>query len=125
MIAAKVVEELDETGAIRELFCRNERVALWLSTGAGYAVVVMVGALNVASLSTALTGEIASGGEQLFSPERPPRLDRGDELGRFNLGSTIVLLLPRGIASWNGDLEPGRSVRMGEALGQLLPAAAE
>ena len=47
--------------AIDELFCRNERVTLWLDTAAGPAVVVMVGALNVSSLSTGISGEIEIG----------------------------------------------------------------
>jgi phosphatidylserine decarboxylase len=112
---------LKTAAAIDQLFCRNERVALWLSTPAGYAVLVMVGALNVSSLSTALTGEIASGGERLISPDAPLRLARGDELGRFNLGSTVVLLFPRDVAEWSDALEPGQSVRMGEALGRIAP----
>lgn len=112
---------LKTAAAIDQLFCRNERVALWLSTPAGYAVLVMVGALNVSSLSTALTGEIASGGERLISPDAPLRLTRGDELGRFNLGSTVVLLFPRDVAEWSDALEPGQSVRMGEALGRIAP----
>jgi phosphatidylserine decarboxylase len=107
-------------GAIAGLFCRNERVTLWLSAGGGYCVVVMVGALNVASLSTALTGEIYPGPERLYSPETPARLGRGDELGQFNLGSTVVLLFPRGAIEWDAALASGQSVRMGQALGRRL-----
>ena len=105
--------------AIDTLFCRNERVALWLSTNSGYAVVVMIGALNVASLSTALTGEIESGSERLLSPDLPVRIERGGELGRFNLGSTIVAVFPRGSVEWLETLAPGQTVRMGQALGRL------
>jgi phosphatidylserine decarboxylase len=108
-------------GAIERLFCRNERVALWVSTPAGYAVVVMVGALNVASLSTEISGEIPSGAERLLSPESPRGLARGGELGRFNLGSTVVVLMSRGMAEWQDGLESGQTIRMGEALGRLRP----
>lgn len=105
--------------AIDEVFCRNERVALWLDSAAGPAVVVMIGALNVASLSTGISGEIASGAPRVFEPPDPPALGRGAELGRFNLGSTIVLLFAKGQATWLPSLEPGQRVRVGQSLGQL------
>ncbi|HEY5666575.1 MAG TPA: archaetidylserine decarboxylase [Gammaproteobacteria bacterium] len=105
--------------SIDNLYCRNERVALWLSTSIGDAVVVMIGALNVASLTTALTGEIASGPEcLLLSSEDPPALERGAELGQFHLGSTVVMLFPRSTVEWDPALAPGQSVRMGQALGR-------
>jgi len=107
--------------AIDQLFCRNERVALWLSGDTGYCVVVMVGALNVASLTTALDGEILPGPERLISPATPPILARGAELGRFNLGSTVILLFPRGAIAWQDGLAAGQAVRMGQALGRKLP----
>jgi len=106
-------------GAIDDIFCRNERVALWLDTARGPAVVVMVGALNVASLSTRISGEIASGASRVFEPVEPPTLERGAELGRFNLGSTVVLLFARGAASWLPSLEPGQRLRVGQALGRF------
>jgi phosphatidylserine decarboxylase len=109
--------------SIDNLYCRNERVALWLSTPIGYAVVVLVGALNVASLSTSLTGEIESGAERLLSSESPPSLGRGDEIGRFNLGSTVVLLFPRSTVEWDTSLVPGQSLLMGQALGRIAPAS--
>lgn len=104
---------------IDELYCKNERVALWLSSAVGYSVVVMVGALNVASLTTTLTGEITSGQQRLLSAEAPKALARGDELGRFNLGSTVVMLFPRGSVEWLETLAPGQSVKMGQALGRI------
>ena len=105
--------------SIDEVFCRNERVALWLDSTVGPVVIVMVGALNVASLSTALSGEIASGEPRILSPVRAPALERGAEIGRFNLGSTIVLLFPAGKARWLSSLATGQRLRMGEAIGLL------
>ncbi|MGD8339424.1 MAG: archaetidylserine decarboxylase [Gammaproteobacteria bacterium] len=105
--------------SIDGLYCRNERVALWLSTSIGYAVVVMVGALNVSSLSSELTGEIESGRERLLSSESAPELERGAELGRFNLGSTVVLLFPRATVEWDESLVAGQSLLMGQALGRI------
>jgi phosphatidylserine decarboxylase len=109
--------------AIDGLYCRNERVALWLSTSIGYAVVVMVGALNVASLTTALSGEIQSGPERLLGSEAPAAIARGGELGRFNLGSTVVMLFPEGTVEWNETLVPGQQLTMGQALGRTQAAA--
>ena len=107
------------TASIQDLYCRNERVVLWLSTPIGYAIVVMVGALNVASLSTMLTGEIESGPERIVSSESPPQVARGEELGRFNLGSTVVVLFPRGTVEWDPSLTAGRSLKMGQAIGRI------
>jgi phosphatidylserine decarboxylase len=105
--------------AIDQLYSRNERVALWLSTAFGYSVVVMVGALNVASLTTVLSGEIQSGGERVLAAEAPIALARGAELGRFNLGSTVVMLFPRGSVDWLPTLVPGQKLAMGQALGRI------
>ncbi|MDX1563076.1 MAG: archaetidylserine decarboxylase [Gammaproteobacteria bacterium] len=104
--------------SIAKLFCINERAALWLSTRIGPSVVVMVGALNVASLTTVAHGEIQSGASRLLDDE-PLALARGDELGRFNLGSTIVLLLPRDRVDWLDSLTAGQTVAMGQAIGRL------
>ena len=79
--------------AIPRLFCRNERVVCWFDTDHGTMAVVLVGALNVSSISTFAHGEIASGSPRLMV-ERPPRaVARGAEIGRFNMGSTVVVLL--------------------------------
>ena len=110
---------LATANAIDELFCRNERALLWLSTDIGYAVVAMIGALNVSSLTTILTGEIPSGGERLVSPESAPPVERGGELGRFNLGSTIVVVFQHGVVDWIGTLAPGQTVRMGQPIGRV------
>ena len=48
---------------------------------------------------------------------------RGAELGRFNMGSTVLLLLPPGLARWDRQLAPGSAVAVGQALGSLLVAA--
>lgn len=111
------------TKAIDRVFCRNERVALWLSTAVGDSVLVMVGALNVASLSIAQTGEIHSGPERLISPRTPLQLARGAELGRFNLGSTVVMLFPRGAVEWLETLKSGQSLKMGQAIGRVTAIA--
>ena len=109
----------ETTASIDEVYCRNERVAVWLASDFGYVVVVLVGAFNVASLTTVVTGEIASGAPQLISAEAQGRLARGAEVGRFNLGSTVVLVFPRGTVEWDASLVSGQAVQMGQALGRL------
>jgi phosphatidylserine decarboxylase len=49
----------------------------------------------------------------------PLALAKGDEMARFNMGSTVILLLPRGAVTWSGSLAAGRTVRMGERIGTL------
>jgi phosphatidylserine decarboxylase len=105
------------------LFRRNERLVMHLRTAYGPAVVILVGALNVGSISTPWTGEIRPRKEgvvdELDISGYPAELDKGDLLGWFNMGSTVILLLPRGVCEWDDDLEPGATVRMGEEIGEL------
>lgn len=103
------------------LFCRNERVVCRFETAAGPMAVVLVGALNVSSISTAWLGEIASGKARVWDDagHTGRRFGRGEEIGRFNLGSTVVLVLPPGQALWRSNLAPGQDVRMGQALAKL------
>ncbi len=105
------------------LFRRNERLVMHLRTAHGPAVVILVGALNVGSISTPWTGEIRPRKEgvvdELDISGYPAELDKGDLLGWFNMGSTVILLLPKGVCEWDDDLEPGATVRMGEEIGEL------
>ncbi len=82
--------------AIPRLFCRNERVVCWFETDYGTMVVVFVGALNVSSISTFAHGEIASGAPRDWREPQPRAVALGDEIGRFNMGSTVVVLLGDG-----------------------------
>ncbi len=107
--------------AIPRLFCRNERLVLWLSTAIGPIAVVLVGALNVASLSTPWLGEIPSGGPRFWRAETLPAepLTPGAEIGRVNLGSTVVTVLPSGSVAWDSAVGPEETVRMGMRLGSV------
>jgi phosphatidylserine decarboxylase len=86
----------------------------------------MVGALFVGSMSTIWHGEITptrarSGVRALAAGGAADRWQpRGALLGMFNMGSTVILLLPPGLARWDAGLEAGTSVRVGRALGTLL-----
>ena len=109
--------------AIRGLFSRNERVVCSFRTPAGPLAVVLVGALNVASLSTAALGDIPSGKAQTWPHDPPIQVGRGDEVGRFNLGSTVVLVFGRGAVEWRQGLRPGEAIRFGRAIGTVRARA--
>lgn len=108
--------------ALPRLLCRNERAVCWFDTAVGPMAVVLVGALNVSSISTAWLGEITSGSARVWDNAEPSGrgFRRGEEIGRFNLGSTVVFVLPPERATWRPELAPGQAVRMGQALASLV-----
>ena len=105
------------------LFRRNERLIMHFDTAQGPAVLIFVGALNVGSISTPWTGEIRPRKDGVVDvldlSAHPTGVSKGDLLGWFNMGSTVILLLPPGTGEWAADLDPGRTLRMGEAIGKL------
>lgn len=105
------------------LFARNERIACVFDTEAGPMAVVLVGALFVGSMSLAWTGEVtAAAGRRVYDLDTgnpPVTLEKGAELGRFNMGSTVVLLWPRGAVRLEERLAPGAALRMGERIARL------
>jgi phosphatidylserine decarboxylase len=105
--------------AIDRLFCRNERVICWFSTPIGPMVVVLVGALNVSSVSIVNRGEIASGAPREWLEDRGLPLARGAELGRFNMGSTVIVLFGAHAVRWAEALRPGAALAMGNAIGRV------
>lgn len=108
---------------VDRLFCRNERVVCRFEGAFGPAAVVLVGALNVSSIGTARLGEIASGGARRWAEPEPVAYARGEEIGRFNLGSTVIVVFARGAAVWDEALAHGQPLRMGMRIGTLTPAA--
>ena len=107
------------------LFARNERVILQFDSQAGPHALVLVGALFVGSMGTVWHGDIAPrrarGAIALPVPSGAVAapLARGAELGRFNMGSTVILLLPPGAAGWDAALACGSTLRVGQRLGEL------
>lgn len=109
----------DATAAgVPGLFARNERLVMVFDTAVGPAALVMVGAMIVATIETPFATP-ASPYERLIDTPHAQRVERGDEVGRFLLGSTAILVLPRDTVVPLDALTPGKRVRMGEALGQL------
>jgi len=108
-------------GSVPRLFTRNERIACVFDTAAGPMAVVLVGALFVGSMSLAWSGRISPAGDEPGVRELPIHdpiiaLDRGAELGWFNMGSTVVVLFGPGGPALVDGLAPGRAVRVGERL---------
>jgi phosphatidylserine decarboxylase len=104
------------------LFARNERVVCMFDTALGPMALVLVGATIVGSMATVWHGQV-----------NPPRtgtlrswdyadqqivLKQGEEMGRFLLGSTVVLLFAQGAVQLQPDWNAARAVRLGEAMGQ-------
>jgi phosphatidylserine decarboxylase len=110
--------------AIDRIFCRNERAICWFETTAGTMVIALVGALNVSSVSTFNRGEIPSGAPQHWVEPAPARVARGEEIGRFNLGSTVVMVFGPNAVRWDARLKDGTTVLMGQALGRVESSAA-
>jgi phosphatidylserine decarboxylase len=109
------------------LFARNERVICAFESEHGPFVVVLVGALFVGSMSTVWHGEVTPRrrGLQRLTPCGTAALwqPRGAELGLFNMGSTVLLLLPPLLARWQPGLQPGTALAVGQPLGHLLSPA--
>lgn len=105
--------------AIPRLFCRNERAVCWFATERGPMAVVFVGALNVSSITTLTRGEIASGPAQHWLEREPRRVALGEEIGRFNMGSTVIVLLADPTLRFAAATHDGVGVRMGQLLGTL------
>jgi phosphatidylserine decarboxylase len=108
---------------VRGLFRRNERLILHFRTAHGRAAVILVGALNVGSISTPWSGAIRprkTGVVEIINVSAATTtLNKGDLLGWFNMGSTVILLLPAGAAEWHANMQSGNRLRMGEAIGTL------
>lgn len=113
--------------AMPKVFARNERVAAIFDTELGPFAMVLVGAFFVGSIETVWAGMISPPHRRSplarYQPVHPPRLERGAEMGRFNMGSTVILLAPAGTLQWNPALGPARPLRMGQALGIKTPPA--
>ena len=108
---------------VNGLFRRNERLIMHFETDRGPAVLIFVGALNVGSISTPWTGELRPKKHGVVDvPDisgHSTTVKKGDLLGWFNMGSTVILLLPAGGSQWDNDLQPGEKLRMGEVIGQF------
>jgi phosphatidylserine decarboxylase len=111
---------------IPRLFARNERVVTLWETEVGPMALVLVGAIFVGSIETVWAGEV--------TPPRARRISRasyadgvalpaGAEMGRFNMGSTVIAVFPSDVVAWDPALTPETRVLMGQTVGRIRPAA--
>lgn len=105
---------------VPQLFARNERILTLFDTPFGRFALVMVGALNVGSMATVWAGTLTPAARRLVTRISCPTLtlDKGAELGRFNMGSTVILLFARNRAQWHSLLRAGSVVQLGQPIGQ-------
>lgn len=112
---------------VPNLFARNERVICEFDTVFGPMVQILVGATITASMSTVWAGVINPPRtkevmvyEYLTTGETAVHLKKGQEMGAFRLGSTVINLFPKGAVELETYLKAGEPTKMGERLGQIL-----
>lgn len=106
---------------VPKLFARNERAVCVFDTDAGPVAVILVGAMIVAAIETVFTGQItplANKIQTIDFSKQPLSREKGEELGRFLLGSTVVLLFPENACQWQPELAAGSTLKMGQLIGK-------
>ena len=106
---------------VERLFARNERLVCYFDTEAGPMAMILVGAMVVAGIETVWSGRVApppSGPQVIDYRELPApvSLDKGEEMGRFCLGSTVILLFPDDSVEWDEQYMAGTPTRLGVEL---------
>jgi len=107
---------------VDRLFARNERLVCHFDTDFGPMAMILVGAMVVAGIETVWSGRVAPPSKSPLTVDyihlpTPVELAQGDEMGRFMLGSTVILLFPAGVISFGEHCAAGTLTRMGEVLG--------
>ncbi len=108
--------------AVPDLFARNERVVVTFDTPIGPMVMVLVGAIFVGSMATVWSGQITpSYGKVIqqwtYDGEQAITIEQGQEMGRFNMGSTVVLLFGEQAVKFNDAIEADEPIQLGHAMG--------
>lgn len=109
---------------IPRLFARNERVISLFNTPAGAMALIQVGAIFVSSIETIWQGVVTPPRRkqiQRWQYNKEHSLNKAQEMGRFNMGSTVVLLFSEGTIEWEEQLRANQSVQMGQLLGRIKP----
>ena len=108
---------------VPRLFSRNERAVCIFDTEIGPMAVVLVGAMIVAGIETVWSGQVAPVKRQIISQNYQQQatisLQKGEEMGRFKLGSTAIILFGPDVMQWQADLVAGSPTRVGELMGVL------
>ncbi|MEW8507267.1 MAG: archaetidylserine decarboxylase [Candidatus Thiodiazotropha sp.] len=110
---------------VPRLFARNERVISLFETELGPMAIILVGAIFVSSIETVWAGTITPVRQQVnswdYRPQGEPspiELTKGEEMGRFNMGSTVILLFAKDAMEWAEDFSEGTTLRMGQPIGE-------
>ncbi len=109
---------------IPRLFARNERVVCVFNTELGPVALVLVGAMIVASIETIWAGQITPQAKQIqrwnYADRQPLTLNKGEEMGRFKLGSTVIALFGKQAIEFTEKALPVSDVRMGETIATIV-----
>jgi phosphatidylserine decarboxylase len=112
------------TNSVQGLFARNERVAAIFDTDAGPMALVLVGAIFVSSIETVWHGVVTppsiTSVQAWQYQENAPTLKTGEEMGRFNMGSTVIVLFGEGKAQWDSGHTVGKVVKLAERIGKTM-----
>jgi phosphatidylserine decarboxylase len=112
------------THSVPGLFARNERVAALFDTDAGPMALVLVGAIFVSSIETVWHGVVTpptiNSVRSWQYQDNAPMLKIGEEMGRFNMGSTIIVLFGKDMAQWDNEFTADKVVKLGERIGKTL-----
>ena len=112
--------------SIDNLFARNERLSCIFETKNGPMAIVLVGAMIVAGIRVIWEKNPFVKNRKIQQFEYPSKgqgavyLKKGDELGRFLLGSTVVICFPKNTIVWNEDVQPNAPLKMGESIAMLI-----
>jgi phosphatidylserine decarboxylase len=112
--------------SVSGLFARNERVVCVFEDGPLAFAMVLVGALFVGSISTVWHGDVTPCSPRrlrhlpLDASRAPLRLEKGAEMGRFNMGSTVILVFPPRTIEWASALAPLERIEVGQSIARLL-----
>jgi phosphatidylserine decarboxylase len=112
------------TRVVHNLFARNDRVISIFDTEIGRMALIMVGAMNVGSMETVWAGEITPAKNRSITTtdykDQNIQLKRGDEMGRFNMGSTVILLFGKNCMQWLPNLHYDQLITMGMPIGRII-----
>ena len=109
---------------VAHLFARNERLTCYFDTSLGPMAMVLVGAMIVAGIETVWSGQVAPPPREPKTTDfkRAPagvKLEKGEEMGRFKLGSTVILLFPENTIEWDARYAANSPTRLGEHLATI------
>lgn len=112
------------TNSVPGLFARNERVCCLFDTEAGPMALVLVGAIFVSSIETVWHGVVTppsvTSVQSWSYRDNAPVLKIGEEMGRFNMGSTIIVLFGKDKVQWDSQFKADKLVKLGEMIGKTL-----